>query len=159
MGLRSSGQSAFALIGAEAKQRRDIAHMIQCRFVLDEKQFNAAADRGGDDGFANIFQFPGSTATERTIADHMGVEMTATAAFDRVRRIAVGDQQSLYFAHFKGTQHPSQTGYAVSVTPGLTERFIDQAMPMLVERLFQYVRGLLANLLFSDSADVCRNPS
>ena len=63
----------------------------------------------------------------------MCVEMTATAALDRVRRIAVGDQQSLYFAHFKGTQHLSQAGHAVSVTPGLTERFIDQAMPMHVE--------------------------
>ena len=74
-----------------------------------------------------------AAAAQRTIAHHVRVEMTATAALDRVRGVVFRHQQVLHFAHFERTQHTPQAGDAVAVAFGLAKDFIDQFMPMLIE--------------------------
>src|ERR1700719_2030050 len=80
-GLRCRSQPAFTAVGAEAEQRRNITHVVQCRIGLYEIKVDAAPNGGRNDSFADIVQRTCRSSTQWTIANHVRIDMAAATAF------------------------------------------------------------------------------
>jgi hypothetical protein len=150
--LRSYGGSTFSLVGAEAQQSGDASDLVKLGLVLHIHQLHIATDGRRDNCFAHVFQFLRAPAADRTIAHHVGIEMAAARAFDRVRGIILGYQQHLYFAHFERTQDSTQARHSAPVAPCLAEDFPHLLVPMLSEPLSHHTVSLFPHLLRSGTA-------
>ena len=81
-GLRRSRRGRARLVSAEAEQGSDVAHLVEFRIVLDVEQLDVAADRHGNDGIANIFEFTSGFAADRADRNHVSIHVTAIGALD-----------------------------------------------------------------------------
>jgi hypothetical protein len=88
---RRAQASAFALIGTETQQRRDVSGAVKLGIIFNVKQLHVAADGGGYDGFRYVFDFAGFVATGRAVPHHMRVEVSAICALYRQMRELIAD--------------------------------------------------------------------
>jgi hypothetical protein len=79
--LRDSA-AVLALIGSEAQQRRDIAHLIELGHVLDVEKFNVANDGVANDWVANVFNLVSGMSACRAVPDQMRIQVSAPCAFN-----------------------------------------------------------------------------
>jgi hypothetical protein len=114
---------SIALIRAETQQRCDVPSGVELGIIFHVKQFNVPPDGDGNNGVANIFQFPRLASTSRAKVHHVGVEMAASGAFYRRVRKALCDEQRLNFAKLQRSQHAPQSSYPAAVALSLIENF------------------------------------
>ena len=154
---RSGAQpSAFALVGAEAQQRGDVSGAVELGIVLHIYQFRVATNDRRYDRIGNVGNFAGLAAAGRTKLDHVRVDVTTGNALRRQMRKLFADEQRLHFAQLQRAQNAAQSGHAVAITLGLTDRFRSKFVATLVERLLHDAAGMFSNLFVRHLADVRR---
>jgi hypothetical protein len=103
--LGSRGTDGLNFFRPESQERGDVAYLVEFRIILYVERFDVAANHPGQNGFTDINDLLRGSPTGGTIADQMGVDVTASSALDRVSLQILSDQKSLDLAQFQRTQH------------------------------------------------------
>src|SRR5262249_10257751 len=120
---------------------------VEVRVSAHVKSFDVPANNPGENSFSDVDDLLSGMAADRAEADQVGIHMSASVAFDRMRLKMFADDQGLNLSQLKRAKHASQAGHTPPIAARLSQSLLSALAAAIILPLIGDRLGLRANVI------------